>query len=92
MLGDHMAVGIITMALMDVFAEAERRMPDTRFRMSATLVEIYNEKLVDLFAAAQGAPPPVRGIAIVVRVHALPLSMCFKRRDMIASIARVVRP
>jgi hypothetical protein len=67
MLGDHMSLGIVTMALMDTLAETARRAPDTRFRVHASLVEIHNERIVDLFAAAEGRPLPERGVSIVVR-------------------------
>lgn len=66
MLGDHMSLGIVTMALMDTLAEVERRSADTRFRVHASLIEIYNERIVDLFAAAERRPAPERGINIVV--------------------------
>ena len=67
MLGDQVGVGIVTMALMDTFAELERRAGEARFRVTATLVEIYNEQLVDLFAVADGQLLPER-LGIVVRL------------------------
>jgi hypothetical protein len=54
MLGDHMSVGIITMALMDIFTEAHSRGPETKINITATLVELYSERLRDLFAESTG--------------------------------------
>jgi hypothetical protein len=85
MLGDSVAVGLVTMALLDVFAEVQRR-SETRFRMMATLVEIYNETVVDLFAAAAGRLPPARGYSITVRA----LPACFTQRVLIEKCCCVV--
>lgn len=48
MLGDHASLGVVTMALMDVFSSMQGRRHG-RLRATATLVELYNERLVDLF-------------------------------------------
>jgi hypothetical protein len=53
-LGDHMSVGIITMALMDIFTEVHRRGPETKVSITASLMELYNERLRDLFAESMG--------------------------------------
>jgi hypothetical protein len=54
MLGDHMSVGIITMALMDIFTQAHSRSPETKINITATFVELYSERLRDLFAESMG--------------------------------------
>jgi hypothetical protein len=76
MLGDHMAVGIITMALVDTFTEAARRAPETLIRMHASLLEIYNERVTDLFASAGDPADGTRQREVVILVR----TMCWHRR------------
>jgi Kinesin motor domain len=67
MVGDSIACqgGVVTLALGDVFAEAGKRSSTHDVTVTATMVELYDEQITDLFAA-QGSSyqPPVQ---IVVR-------------------------
>ena len=68
MLGDRTSLGIVTMALMDVFSGMSSQERSGRLRASATLVELYNERVVDLFADEHTRQGETIAIKVRVRV------------------------
>eukprot|EP00892_Ulva_mutabilis_P012113 jgi/Ulvmu1/9274/UM050_0023.1 len=51
------SLGLITMALMDVLAATAEHHTTRSYTLTATLVEIYNEQLIDLLADDGGSAP-----------------------------------
>lgn len=51
------SLGLITMALMDVFAATAEHHTTRSYTLTATLVEIYNEQVIDLLADDGGCTP-----------------------------------
>jgi hypothetical protein len=74
MVGDNVAAGIITMALADMFTEIAKRSCSYAYDVSATMIELYNEQITDLFDdELPSFPGPSRApIQLVVRICLLP--------------------
>ena len=71
MIGDNTSVGLLTMALMDIFTEMGARSSSTTFRMTASLMEIYNESIQDLFSEDGPSFPFFEAKNIVIQVRDL---------------------
>lgn len=66
-IGGGGSLGIVTMALMDIFAARSHHRTTHTYNLSATMVEIYNEQIIDLLTDDPTAPP----VQVVVNSHAL---------------------
>lgn len=70
MVGDDIVTsGVVTLAVGDIFAEAGKRSSTQDVTLAATMVELYDEQIVDLFAAPRAGPESTYrpNIQIVVR-------------------------
>lgn len=71
MVGDHIACqgGVVTLAFGDIFAEAGKRSRTHDVGVAATMIELYDEQITDLFAAkGTGSPSSYQpNVQIVVR-------------------------
>lgn len=56
-MGGGGSLGLITMALMDVFAARAKHESTRMYTITATMVEIYNEQIIDLLADDGGSSP-----------------------------------
>jgi hypothetical protein len=54
LMGDQVAVGMVSMSLMDIFSEIARRSNTSQFAVTATLIELYCEQICDLFVPSDG--------------------------------------
>lgn len=56
-IGDGGSLGLVTMALMDVFAARAQHESTRKYTTTATMVEIYNEQIIDLLADDSASSP-----------------------------------